>query len=92
LKEGGIYSGIQAFNALIVSISNKKQNKIEIKPEIIRDLKAAIPTIIEVVEIKNNEMRCDYYEILQWMQKSGFEELQTEANRALTGKNVDCPR
>jgi hypothetical protein len=89
-EEVGIIPAIYAFSDLVGSISKQKQNKIEIKSEIIRDLKAAIPTLAETLENKDEKLRCGYYEILKWMQKSGFEELQTEATRALQGKNVDC--
>lgn len=91
LKEkGGMITAIYAFSDLLDSVSNNKKS--EIKPEIIRDLKAAIPILVEGLENNDEKLRCGYFHILQMIQKSGFEELETEANRALEGKKVDCPK
>jgi hypothetical protein len=92
LKDGnGIYSAAYAFQQLIELIERNKQEKIEVKPEMIIEIKAAIPILVKMLDIKQRKLGCDFYDIIQALQKSGYEELRVEVNRAMEGKTVNCP-
>jgi hypothetical protein len=83
-------SALYAFKSVIMKFGNK--NKADVKPEIIAALKATIPMLVKAVEKYDGRTRCDFYDVLRWMRDSGFEELRAEANRALEGKTVNCPK
>ena len=91
LNDGtGIYSASFAFARLMEMIEKNRLEKIEIKPEMISEIKAAIPILVKALDIENKKLRCDFYDIIQGLQKSGFEQLRVEANRVMQGKTVDC--
>lgn len=88
--ETGIYSAAFAFAQLVALIEKNKLEKIAIKPEMISEIKAAIPSLVKMLDIENRKLRCDFYDIIQALQKSDYEELRVEANRAMEGKTVNC--
>ena len=88
MKDGGRISALYGFRAVAVLLGTK--NKADVKPEMIGGLKAAIPMLVKALEISDDRIRCDYYEVLRWMQQSNIEELRVEANLALQGKTVSC--
>lgn len=91
IKEGrGLYGGLHAFRGFFEMLAKNRSDKIEVKQETIRDIKAAIPILVKVLDIDRERMRCDYYQIIQALQSSGIEELEVEAKRAMQGKTVDC--
>ena len=91
LKDGkGIYSAAFAFAQLVEKIEKDKLEKIELKPAMIGEIKTAIPTLVKALEIEKKKLRCDFYDIIQVLQNSGYEELRVEANRAMEGKTVNC--
>lgn len=91
LKTGtGIYSAAFAFAQLVVLIEKNNVEKIAIKPEMINEIKAAIPSLVKMLDIERQKLRCDFYDIIQALQNSGYEELRVEANRAMQGKTVNC--
>jgi hypothetical protein len=91
LKYGtGIYSASFAFARLVEMIEKNNVEKIAIKPEMISEIKAAIPMLVKMLDIEHRKLRCDFYDIIQALQKSSYEELRVEANRAMQGKTVNC--
>jgi ABC-type antimicrobial peptide transport system permease subunit len=90
--EAGIYSAAYAFAQLVVMMERNRLEKIELKPEIISEIKAAIPMLVKKLDIEYERLRCDFDDIIQALQKSGYKELRLEANRALEGKKVNCPK
>lgn len=91
LKGNGIVSAAYAFVRLMEMLENKRQDKIPVKQEVINDIKAAIPMLVKALDIKREKLRCDFYDILEYLKKSGYEELSVEANRAMQGITVRCP-
>ena len=90
-NDNGIYSAAYAFAQLIELIERSKQEKIKVKPEMISEIKASIPMLVKMLDIERQKLRCDFYDIIQALQKSDYEELRVEANRAMEGKTVNCP-
>lgn len=91
LKGGkGIYSAAYAFAALIPMIEKNDSLKTGLKPEMIGEIKAAIPSLVKMLDIEQQKLRCDFYDIIQALQNSEYEELRVEAARAMEGKTVNC--
>jgi hypothetical protein len=86
----GIYSAVYAFARLIEMLEKHKREKIEISSEMITEIKAAIPLLVKMLEIEHKKLRCDFYDIIQALQNSVYEELRVEANRAMEGKTINC--
>ena len=87
---GGVVSALYGFRGIAISLGTKK--KTDVKPELIDALKAAIPALVKALEVSDDRIRCDYYDVLRWMQGSDFEDLRAEATQALQGQTVPCSR
>ncbi len=81
-----------AFDELTERIEEGRPDKIEPTPEIIGATKAAIPSLIEAMNDKDEIVRCMSYESIEQLQRSQHEELREEANRLMQGVKVRCSR
>lgn len=61
-------------------------------PEIINATKAALPSLVEALNDKDEVVRCMSYEALEQVRGSKHEILRSEANRLMQDLKVQCPR
>lgn len=90
LKGDGITSASYGFARIVEMLERNKQNKTPVKPEIISQVKAAIPLLVKALDVELRKLRCDFYGILEYLQNSDYEELRVETNRAMQGITVRC--
>jgi|GEM_PF-3529066 len=85
-------SAVFAFDELTERIEEKRPDRITVTPEILSATKAAIPSLVQALEDRDEVVRCTSYESLEQLQKSMHGELRTESNRLLQGVKVRCSK
>jgi HEAT repeat protein len=85
-------SAVFAFDELTERIEEKRPDGIKVTPEILNATKAAIPSLVQALEDKDEVVRCMSYESLQQLQKSMRVELRAESSRLLQGITVRCSK
>lgn len=90
LKGDGIVSSSYGFARIVEMLERSKQNKTPVKPEIINQVKDAIPLLVKTLDTESGKLRCDFYDVLEYLRDSDYEELRVEVNRAMQGITVRC--
>jgi HEAT repeat protein len=85
-------SAVFAFDELTELIEKGRPDKISATPEILSATKAAIPSLVQALDDKDEVVRCMSYESLEQLQKSMHGELRAEANRLMQGVKVRCSK
>jgi hypothetical protein len=85
-------SAVFAFDELTEKIEGVRPDSISATPAIISATKAAIPSLIQALNDKDEIVYCVAYESLEQLQRSKHDDLRDEANRLMKGVNVRCSR
>ncbi len=85
------HSAAFAFDELTERLEGRPP-EIAATPQIISATKAALPTLVQALNDKDEVVRCMSYESLEQVQRSKHEALRSEANRLMRGVTARCSR